>query len=124
MSPPLAFLVGLERAVWDALVHADPEADMALLADDFVGVYPTGFADRDDHASQLAGGPTVVEYSIDRPTLIPITDDAALLAYEARFRRAVDTEPETMFVSSLWCRRDGRWVNTFSQDTPRGGPVP
>ena len=23
-----------------------------------------------------------------------------------------------MYVSSLWCRRDDRWVNVFSQDTP------
>jgi hypothetical protein len=26
-----------------------------------------------------------------------------------------------MYVSSLWCHRDGRWVNVFSQDTPDTG---
>jgi hypothetical protein len=28
-----------------------------------------------------------------------------------------------MYVSSLWCRRDDRWVNVFSQDTPPGLPT-
>jgi hypothetical protein len=26
-----------------------------------------------------------------------------------------------MYVSSIWCRRDGEWVNVFSQDTPASG---
>ncbi|HWL42954.1 MAG TPA: nuclear transport factor 2 family protein [Ilumatobacter sp.] len=122
--PRFEYFIHLERQVWEALVAGDAAADTALLDDDFVGVYPTGFAGRAEHVGQLADGPTVAAYSINRPVLITISDDAALLAYEARFRRTLDAELETMYVSSLWCRRDGRWVNTFSQDTPRGGPVP
>jgi hypothetical protein len=122
--PPLEYFISLERRVWDALVAGDADADRALLSDHFVGVYPTGFAGPDEHAGQLAEGPTVAAYSINRPVQLCINDDAALLAYEARFRRTTDTDEETMYVSSLWCRRDGRWVNTFSQDTPRGAAVP
>jgi hypothetical protein len=122
--PPLEHFVDLEGKVWNALVAGDQDADRTLLAHEFVGVYPSGFAGRDDHVGQLADGPTVSEYSIDRPILITVTDDAALLAYEARFRRTADADQETMYVSSLWCRRDGRWVNTFSQDTPRGAALP
>lgn len=122
--PGLDHFLALEAAVWDALVTGDAAADTALLSDDFVGVYPTGFARRDDHTGQLAGGPTVATYAIDRPVLIPAGADSALLAYTATFRRTADAEPETMYVSSLWCHRDGRWLNTFSQDTPAGGPVP
>ncbi len=44
----------LEAKVWDALRRGDAEADLRLLADDFLGVYPTGFADRWAHAGQLA----------------------------------------------------------------------
>lgn len=25
---------------------------------------------------------------------------------------------EAMYISSLWCDRGDRWLNTFSQDTP------
>ena len=105
----------------------DPAADAALLADDFVGVYPTGFAGRADHTGQLAAGPTVAEYAISDAQLVSAGPDAALLVYGATFRRAGqpgNDEAEAMYVSSLWCRRDGRWLNTFSQDTPAGGPVP
>ena len=124
MSAPLELFVELEGRVWDALAAGDATADAALLAPDFLGVYPTGFAGRDDHAAQLTTGPTVADYSIAEPAVLTISDDAALLVYVATFRRTAGAEPETMYVSSLWCRRDGRWVNTFSQDTPRGGPVP
>lgn len=122
--PPLEHFVDLEGRVWEALVAGDQDADRTLLADEFIGVYPTGFADRSGHVGQLVHGPTVSEYSIAQPVLIAINDDAGLLAYEARFRRTADAEREMMYVSSLWCRRDGRWVNTFSQDTPRGAAVP
>ena len=29
-----------------------------------------------------------------------------------------------MFVSSLWQRQGGAWINLFSQDTPAGAAVP
>jgi hypothetical protein len=122
--PDLEHFVALESAVWDALVAGDADADQALLADDFVGVYPDGFAGRLQHAETLAGGPTIAEYAIDSARLVPVSDSAALLCYAATYRRAGATEAERMYVSSLWCHRDGRWVNTFSQDTPVGAEVP
>src|SRR5690606_35782052 len=52
------FFVGLESRVWDALARGDADADRELLAEDFVGVYPTGFATRAEHVGELADGPT------------------------------------------------------------------
>ena len=52
---------------------------------------------------------------------MPVADDAALLVYRATYVRVGAADPETMYVSSLWCVRDGRWQNTFSQDTPATG---
>jgi len=51
-------LLALETQVWEALRTGDATADADLLAEDFVGLYPTGFADRSDHAGQLDHGPT------------------------------------------------------------------
>lgn len=123
-TPTLSYFIGRERLVWEALVAGDAAADGRLLSDDFLGVYPTGFAGRADHVAQLADGPTVTHYSMRQEALLAISDDAVLLTYEARFRRVGSGASERMYVSSLWCRRDQRWVNTFSQDTPAGGPVP
>lgn len=112
-------LVDLETAVWEALVAGDAGADVASLTDDFLGVYPTGLAGRDDHGEQLADGPTVASFEIVEPRMLPIDDDHALLVYRADYRRpGVTGTGESMYVSSLWERRDGRWLNSFSQDTP------
>jgi hypothetical protein len=122
-APELADFIQLETEVWRALVNGDANADARLLSDDFLGVYPTGFADRSDHVDQLRDGPTVAEFALHDGRLLVVSDSAVLLAYRAEYRRTgrpAGTEPETMYVSSLWCRRDGRWVNVFSQDTPPG----
>ena len=112
------FFVGLESGVWDALVSGDADADRDLLSNDFVGVYPTGFANRADHTGELADGPSVASYAINDARLIDVSADAALLCYRAAYRRSSHSAEEVMFISSLWVQREGRWWNTFSQDTP------
>ena len=119
----LSFFVDLEGRVWDALRRGDPDADRALLAPHFLGVYPDGFGDRSDHTGQLGDGPTIEVYDIDEARLLTVADGHVMLAYRAAFRRPGETQTERMYVSSLWSRVDGRWVNVFSQDTPLGGPV-
>ncbi len=115
---PLDLVLELESAVWQALVDGDRAADEALLAERFLGVYPTGFADRSQHGQQLADGPSMAEYSILSPSVQEITDGDLLLSYEAQYRTTPDGELERMFVSSLWSKRQERWLNVFSQDTP------
>ena len=127
MAPPktsadLDAFIELETAVWDALVTGDRDSDAASLHDDFVGLYPTGFANKDEHVDQLADGPTVAEYLIEDPRVIPVSDDAALFCYLATYlRTGPGASTEQMYVSSLWRHIDGSWLNTFSQDTPASG---
>jgi hypothetical protein len=106
--------------VWKALVHGDSAADARLLADDFLGVYPTGFAGRDEHVGQIDGGPSVAGFELSEARMLELSSSAVLLAYRAEYRRVEETAatPEVMYVSSLWCQRDGSWVNVFSQDSP------
>lgn len=114
-------LLELERSVWQALVDGDAEADRELLADDFVGLYPTGFATRDDHVSAIVDHPSVRSFELTDARVVAVSADAALLLYRATFVRAGGHESEAMYVSSLWCRRGDRWLNVFSQDTPDTG---
>jgi len=116
--PQPEYFIHLETRVWQALVDGDADADRELLADAFLGVYPDGFAGRDAHVEQFASSPTVTHFSINRPHWFDLGGEAHLLCYEARFRRPGSDELHTMYVSSLWQLIDGRWVNTFSQDTP------
>jgi len=117
----LDHFIELETRVWEALVAGDPKADEAALSADFLGVYPSGFANRDEHTAQLADGPTVASYELSDEQVFAVSDTSVMFCYRADYTRIVDgaeTEPEAMYVSSLWCSRDGNWLNTFSQDTP------
>ncbi len=120
----LAFFLDLETRVWQALARGDAATDSDLLTEDFLGVYATGFATREDHTGQLANGPTVASYQITDPRLLPLGPGRALLAYRATYTRTGHTEPETMYVSSIWENRDGAWRNTFSQDTAESDTAP
>ena len=122
MTIGLDELLALEQQVWQALVDGDGAADGRMLSDDFLGVYPTGFADRAAHVGQLADGPTVESFAIHDATVMTLTDDLVLLAYRAVYRRAAATADDEMYISSLWVHRAGQWVNVFSQDTPSAAP--
>jgi hypothetical protein len=123
-GPTIEEILGLERAVWGALVSGDAGADARLLDADFLGVYPDGFAGRDDHAGQLAGGPSVAEYTLSEARLLRLGEGRVMLCYLARFRRVGADAQEAMYVSSLWVRGPEGWRNLFSQDTPVGAGVP
>ena len=83
----LAEIAARERAVWQALVDGDAEADRASLAEDFLGVYPDGFSGSDGHVAQLASGPTITDSTLSHVTVKPLGHSHALIAYAARFRR-------------------------------------
>ena len=120
-SPAVELFLSLETAVWEALRQGDAAADTRILSEDFLGVYPSGFADRAQHASLLDDGPTVVRYTLSEERILVLGHDTVLLCYRAdwqRLRAGVTQDPEAMFVSSLWVLRAGTWVNVFSQDTP------
>ncbi|MEO0861805.1 MAG: nuclear transport factor 2 family protein [Pseudomonadota bacterium] len=113
----MADLLAAERAVWTALCTGDAAADRAALHADFLGVYPDGFADRAAHGAQLADGPSIDTFTLSQTRVLPLAEGLALLSYRATFHRPGGAE-EVMWVSSLWRRQGGDWVNLFSQDTP------
>ncbi len=118
-SPPsLDQILSLEKQVWTALVEGNAQADRALLSPDFLGVYPTGFANRDDHVGQFADAPTMAQYELSDTRLRVLSADVVLLSYRADYLRPEAQEWEAMLISSLWERRHDVWINSFSQDTP------
>jgi hypothetical protein len=61
-----------------------------------------------------------VSYSIAEARLIEVAADSVMLCYRADHQPVGDAAAESMYISSLWVERDGRWWNTFSQDSPVG----
>ena len=120
MVPDTGFFVALERRVWQALTDGDSHADAKLLDAQFLGIYATGFASREDHAAQLAHGPVVATYSIHEPRLLTLAPNIVMLSYRASFSRPGGANAgmvHIMYISSIWRHRDGVWLNVFSQDT-------
>ena len=120
MHPDTGFFVALERRVWQALTDGDSHADAELLDAQFLGIYATGFASREDHAAQLAHGPVVATYSIHEPRLLTLAPNIVMLSYRASFSRPGEVNKRlvhTMYISSIWRQRDAVWLNVFSQDT-------
>ena len=120
MSATVDQFLALESAVWSALAAGDAAADARLLADDFLGVYSTGFAGKDEHVDQLRSGPTVASYELSEARIQTLAEGMVLLAYRADWvRRAKGNEQasETMYVTSIWQRQGAVWRNIFSQDT-------
>ncbi len=117
-------ILHLERAVWSALASGDLEADARLLADDFLGVYSSGFAGKEAHTGQLQDGPTVAAYELSEARLLELSKDVVLLSYRANWVRQKGRgvgEVETMYITSIWRHNDGEWKNIFSQDTRAEG---
>lgn len=107
----------LEKTIWQALVTGDASVDARMLEDGFLGVYDTGFSDKDGHVGQLNAGPTVADYNLSEARLLVLSEGVLLLAYKADFRRVGHDQSETMYVSSVWRETATGWRNVFSQDT-------
>ena len=110
-------LLLLENTVWQALVTGDASEDARMLEDGFLGVYDTGYSDKDGHVGQLNAGPTVVHYDLSDARLLVLGEGVLLLAYKADFTRVGRDRPETLYVSSVWRKTAQGWRNIFSQDT-------
>ncbi|MFJ6044109.1 DUF4440 domain-containing protein [Brachybacterium paraconglomeratum] len=112
------FFLTLEEQVWQAEVTGDVAAERELLPPDFLGVDTGGVNDLERHIAQLADGPITADFALSEARLLRVGQDAVLLSYRADARAPREQAAETFFITSLWQRREGRWWNTFSQDTP------
>jgi hypothetical protein len=120
LSYDVDYFLQLEQAVWRALCEGDMDADRALLAEDFLGVYPSGRADKSAHVAQLRDGPTMSTFSLTDAQVVILAEGVVLLTYRAEFARhclSSRRASETMFVSSVWRKAGETWRNVFSQDT-------
>jgi hypothetical protein len=120
-QPPAdSFFIEMERGVWEALKNKDKAADARLLADDFVGLYDTGFATKSDHVNQMDSKYSIESYSVHDARVFRLSPTIVLLLYKAICKGSGEWEQYCSrpdFASSLWVERDGRWLNLFSQDT-------
>jgi hypothetical protein len=113
-------LVKLENQSWEAWKNHDGKFFQEFLSDDHVEV---GFGGPTKKAAVVAGvagdACNVKSYSVDHFELTMLDAGTALLTYHA----AQDTTcggkpvPSPVWVSSLYAKRGGRWLNVLYQQT-------
>jgi len=119
IKPSVEQILQLEAQIWKALKLGDPDLDAKFLTEDFVGVYPSGFWNKQAHCDQLKNGPLIAEFRFTDERLVYLSEDQVLLAYRAHYSWVQSPDrTEQMLITSLWTRCDGEWKNSFSQDTP------
>jgi hypothetical protein len=113
-------LADLEKRSWEAWKNHDGKFFEGFLSDDHVEV---GFGGPTNKATVVTGvaSPTcnVKSYTVDKFELTLLETNTALLTYHA----AQDTTcggkavPSPVWVSSLYIKRGGRWLNVLYQQT-------
>ena len=119
-SPPMSYFVAKEKEVWEALKQKDKAAATRLLADDFVGMYASGFYTKSEWLKQIGEQYTISAYTIDDVKLLRASPTTVLLLYRSTCKGTgewAEICARVEYISDLWVKRNGRWTAMFSQET-------
>jgi hypothetical protein len=110
--------VRLERQVWEAIKAKDYRTYVRLLAQDFVDVEPVGIIVKSEEEKGIVQL-TVDDYKWEGLRILHLSPHVTLLVYKATQKANFGGQPvpSPTWVSSLWIKRDGRWLNAFVQET-------
>ena len=116
----LGELTALERASWEAAVHDDKEFFRSYMAPEFKGFFADGtVANREDFLRNMDDF-HLVKYTMGEVTMMRINEDAVMILYRAGFEGVHKGKTITQAgveSSSLYVRRDGKWLEIFYQET-------
>lgn len=111
-------LIADERALHDAVAKADKSAFLSLVAPEGAWTTPQGFVPMNLLADSLSEF-RLSKSEVVNPRVTHLSDDAAVLlcAWSITGTFGGQPLPATMLSSTVWARRDGKWVAVHHQDT-------
>jgi RNA polymerase sigma factor (sigma-70 family) len=118
-------LLELDKRMWEASTSGDTVAAGKLLAENYVSIWALdGRTDR-GAALEFAKRYKYSDRVMRDVEVVRVSHDAAVLSYVCNYKVSVDNEePRALAerrVSTVWGKRDGRWLCVFSQMiTPPG----
>lgn len=121
-------LLQLEREYWEAIRDKDSNAALRLTDDPCIVAGAQGVAAIDHQTFRQmlsAGSWTLQDFTLSDDAQVQLlTDDVAAVSYKVTERLTVDGEPVTLEASdtSMWVRRDGRWVCAVHTESIAGDP--
>ena len=116
-----AQVIALEKQSWEAIKTKDVKFLEALLIDDVIAVTGDGFAGKAQWLNNtLADGCALKSYSTDDFKVVMFDKNTAMITYKATqdFACHGKQDPPNVWISSLYVKRGGKWLNAFFQLTP------
>ncbi|MFC4764333.1 DUF4440 domain-containing protein [Dyella koreensis] len=110
-----------ERASWDLAIKRDATAYKALHAPDFFTVTGTGVVDRvRSETSAMDANVRFDQCELSGFDVRFVAENAALVTYHVKAAGLDHGKAFQLdsYASSLWMKRDGKWMNVFYQATP------
>jgi hypothetical protein len=116
-------LIANENKVADAIAKHDLKTFSALVAADGVSADMGGFMKVADFTKQF-DQVKVSSWHIMNPQVVWINDKTAVVAYTWMGKGTFMNQPmpETVYASTVWTERNGKWVAVFHQETTAGPP--
>ena len=115
-----AFLTDFEKQSWVAWQHHDGKFFEQFLSDDHVEVGTNGIATKAQVVAYVGSAMcTVTRYNVSHFHATRFDENTALLTYRAEQETMCGkvAVPSPTWVSSLFVRRNGRWMNALYQHT-------
>jgi len=113
-----AEIEALERSGWEALASDDGARFYDdVMADDGLMVFPGMVFDRKTSIEGIRAAQPWAKWTMDEVRVLDLGDDAGLITYRAVAQRTGEPEYDT-YMSSVYARRDGRWVLVLHQQSP------
>jgi len=123
-----AELLDLEKRYWQALKDNDLDAALRLTDEPCIltGAQGVGLVDRKTLAAMMKSATyTLNRFELkDGAQVRLVRDDVAIVAYQVHEELTVDGKPVTLDAadSSVWVRRDGRWLCAHHSESIAGDP--
>ena len=108
-----------EKLVWDSFKTKNYDAFASYLANDFIEIEEDGVYDKTGSVKSVQGFDLAHADLTDWKT-VKFDDDASLVTYKTKI---VGMKPvDTAYHSSIWIKRDNKWVALFHMGTPATEP--
>ena len=112
-------LLGKEKSLPEAQKRKDVDFFKNITTDDFLEVAADAKVYTKDEMMEALNVVDLQNYSIYDAKVIPLTDNAAVVTYDAIVQMSVGDEraPRYQHVSSVWVNQGGKWLLKFQQAT-------
>ena len=112
-------LLAREKSLPEAQKRKDVDFFKNITTDDFLEVAPDAKVYTKDEMMEGLNVVNLENYSIYNAKVIPLTDSAAIVTYDAIVQMSIGDEraPRYQHVSSVWVNQGGKWLLKFQQAT-------